>query len=286
MIRGGAENGRAVQRAALVAPLSLLFIVGFVAPLGTILRFSLNRFAPLGGMQVAFSGTQYAEIFTGSYFITVILRSFEIALIVVVCDVILAYPLALAIARGPRHLRMPLVAAVILPLLVSVVVRTFGWEILLGSTGPIATVLGALLGHPVPLIFNMTGIVVGLAQVLLPFMTLSLVGSLTRIDPYFEEAAASLGAGPFRVFWRVTFPLTIQGLLTGTMLVFTLALSAFVTPEVLGGGKVGFLTGVIYDQATSALNWPLASALGVILLAITLAILGAYSVVMRYAIGR
>lgn len=272
--------------AALVAPLLLLFVIGFALPLATIVRFSINTFSVLGGMQSAFSGAQYADIFSGGYFPTIILRTFKIAVIVLGCDVVLAYPLALAIVRGPRVLRIPIVACVVLPLLVSVVVRTFGWEVLLGRTGPIAAGLSLLFGRQVSLLFNMTGIVIGLAQILLPFMTLSLAGSLANIDPYLQEAAASLGAGPWRTFCLVTLPLTLQGLLTGTVLVFTLSLSAFVTPEVLGGGKVGFLTGVIFDQATSALNWPLASALGVILLGITLVVLAGYAIAVRHVVGR
>lgn len=266
----------------LLAPATAIFVAGFAVPLAMVFRFSVNAFVPLVGMQPGLTLDHYRDVLLSGYFHAVLLRSFLIALAVVACDVVLGYPLALAIARGPRPLRMPVLGMVLLPLVVSVVVRTFGWEVLLSSNGPLVSALRAVFHARITLLYNVNGIVIGLTHVLLPFMVLSLLGSLSSLDPHLETAAASLGAGPVRTFCAITLPLTLEGLATGSVLVLVLALSAFVTPEILGGGKVGILAGVIYEQATSALDWPLAAAAGVLLLGLTLAVLGLY----RAAIGR
>jgi putative spermidine/putrescine transport system permease protein len=138
-------------------------------------------------------------------------------------------------------------------------------------------------GLPVKLLFSKTGVVIGLVHTYLPFMTLSLIGSLNRIDPRVEEAAASLGSPPLQVFGKVTLPQTLPGLATGSVLVFVLSASAFVAPQMLGGGTVTTLVSVIYDQATTAQNWPLASAAGVVLLVVTLVVLSIHALVMRRA---
>jgi putative spermidine/putrescine transport system permease protein len=155
----------------------------------------------------------------------------------------------------------------IAPLLTSAVVRTYGWIALLSNDGPIIRSIKALgVENPPRLLFNTTGVMIGLTEILMPYMILALLAGFGRLDPRFEEAARSLGATPAQTFRRIILPLTLPGIALGWLLCFVLAISSFVTPKLMGGGRVFLLATEIYDQAIVTLNWPVAATLSILVL--------------------
>lgn len=250
----------------LLLPLSVIFAVGFVLPLVLISRYSLEG-------EAGWTVEQFRIVAGTPQYLTLIGRTLGLALVATVLAAVISYPLALAVVRGPRRLRPLLLAVVTMPMLTSVVVKTFGWSVLLSGTGPVQGTLDALGLGWIRLMFTPVGVVIGLVHTYFPFMALSLIATIGAIDRRTEEAAQSLGSGPFQVFWRVTFPQSLDGLAVGSALTFVMSMSALVTPQLLGGGRVSTIVTVIYQQATAGQNWPLASALGVVLLVLTFIIL-------------
>jgi putative spermidine/putrescine transport system permease protein len=163
-----------------------------------------------------------------------------------------------------------LLIVVLIPLMTSVVARSYGWTVLLATNGVLNAIVEALGAAPLPLIYNRAGVVIALAEVLMPFMVLSLVSSLQHLEPSLEQAARSLGAPPWRVAKDIVVPLTLPGVAAGSLLVFVQAVSAFATPTLIGGPTTLVMATLVYDQAINVLNWPFASALSFILLAIVL----------------
>ena len=195
-------------------------------------------------------------------------RTVRVSVIVTLITIVAGYPLALFIARARPAWRPVLIAIVVFPFLISAVVRAFGWTVLLGRSGLVNKMLvgSGIISEPLTLVQNETGIVIGETHLLLPYMVLSLLAVLQRIDPHLEDAAKSLGASPVGVFWRVIVPMTLPGLLTGTLLVFSLAMTAFATPFLLGGGRTPLLTTLLYQYAFTLYDWKLAATIGVVLL--------------------
>lgn len=265
----------------LVVPLAIVFIVGFVLPLVLIARYAVADQSGEG-----WSVDQFATIALTPQYLTLIGRTLLLALISTVLAAIISYPLALAVVRGPRRLRGIFLVATTMPMLTSVVVKTFGWSVLLSGTGPIQAVLDAVGLDSVRLMFTPIGVVIGLTHTYFPFLALSLIAAIGAIDRRTEEAALSLGSHPFGVFWKVTFPQSLDGLAAGAGLTFVMSMSALVTPQLLGGGQVNTIVTVIYQQATAGQNWPLASALGVILLALTFLILSIQAWAVRRVITK
>lgn len=260
----------------LLLPLLIVFALGFVIPLATIARFS---FDVSDGQQAAWGLSEYSDVLSSGSDRSAILRTFMFAGITAAISAFLAYPIGIAITRGPRWARMPLIAVVLMPLLVSVVVKTFGWTVLLSATSFPQRWLNEL--HvPVQLLFSNTGVVIGLVHTFMPFMALSVVAALASVDRSTEEAALSLGSSPLRAFFTVTFPQTIAGLVAGSVLTFSVSMSALVTPQLLGGGRVSTVVTVIYRQVTSGQNFPRAAALGILLLVTTLMIMFAHGRLM------
>jgi putative spermidine/putrescine transport system permease protein len=184
--------------------------------------------------------------------------------------------LALAIWRAPPRRRGLLVIIVISPLLVSIVTRTYGWMVVLGDNGILNSVLRGigLIDEPLHIMFTQGAVVVGLVHVFLPMMVLSILAVMDKIDPALAQAAQTLGASSFVTFWQITFPLLIPGLTAGVTIVFSLAMSSYVTPALMGGRNSGMLTTLIYQQFVVTYNWHFGAALVVVLLATSLVALG------------
>jgi putative spermidine/putrescine transport system permease protein len=195
---------------------------------------------------------------------------------------VLAYPVAIHLTKAPRRERELLMLLLVSPLLVSIVIRTFGWLIILGPGGLLSAVARFLGFRPFSLMYTETAVVIGLAHVAFPIMVLSLYSALRNVDPLLMRAARNLGATPTQTFWRVTLPLTLPGVLGGTLIVFALNAGSFVAPSLLGGPWVKTVAYLIWDQTIISLNWPFAAALGLVLLVIIVLItLGYQSVIER-----
>jgi putative spermidine/putrescine transport system permease protein len=168
--------------------------------------------------------------------------------------------------------------------LVSSVVRTYGWIVILGEHGWVNFVLQTLglSSSPLRLTNNFTGVVIALTEILMPYMALSLISGFGRLEIRYEEAALTLGASPWNTFWRVTFPLCLPGVALGSLICFALTISSFVTPQLLGGGRVFLLSTEIYDGALVTLNWPRAAALSMLLLALLISAVLVFNRYMKY----
>lgn len=262
-----ASYRRAATPWILLLPAFLIMAYAFVLPMLVFFRYSVFTFER-GQLRDEFSLDTYTEFLTDPYFHTIIFDTLKVASITTVCSVLVGYPLAYALWRVKSPAAKRWLGLIIFsPILVSVVVRSYGWTVLLADQGPINWFLQVILGFPEPirLVFNLTGVVISLTHVFLPFVVFPIYSTMTRLDPTLREAAMDLGAGWWTTFRRVTFPLTLPGLLAGAQICFTLALGAFVTPSLLGGGRVIVLPLQVFT-ATSDINWPLAAVGGIALL--------------------
>ena len=267
MTTGRSWGNRPRFPASLATPVLLAFGVFILAPCVLLLVKGLEPAAEAGAWPDA---TNVLSLFDSKIGQQALNRTLRVSLIVTLICMAAGYPVALFISRcGPRW-RGLLLAIVIFPFLISAVVRAFGWTVILGNSGLANKALVALgfVERPIALVQNEIGIVVGETHLLLPYMVLSLLAVLQRIDPNLRHAAESLGASPVSVFWRVVVPLTLPGLLTGTLLVFSLAMTAFATPFLLGGGRTPILTTLLYQYAFTLYDWRLAAAIGIVLLAL------------------
>lgn len=273
--------GRTGTAAALLLPIAIINVIGFILPVLNLARMSFNEALAGGGVREAFTLVNWTGLFGDSFYVELIVNSIMVSLGITLATLVVSYPIALYLHRSSGRWRTFLTVLVISPLLTSAVVRTYGWIVLLADQGPIVSSIAALGITPPRLMFNTTGVIIGLTEILMPYMILSLLAGFGRLDPRVEEAAMTLGASPAKTFWRVILPLTLPGIALGCLLCFVLAVSSFITPKLLGGGRVFLLATEIYDQAIVTLNWPLAATLSMLVLIIFGAALGAYARVLR-----
>jgi putative spermidine/putrescine transport system permease protein len=252
----------------LAGPAMLLFIGIVLVPTVMTVLLSLHDWGPYKGIEAVITLKNWREIMTDSYFFEIFLRTFRIALLVAVIAVVIGAPEAYILNRMEKPWRSVFLVIVLGPLLISVVARTLGWALLFGSTGLInvALVRLGIAASPVQFMFTETGIVIGLVHVLVPFVVISVWASLQRLDPQIENAAVSLGGSGFTVFRRIILPQVIPGMLSGAIVVFALAASAFATPAIIGGRRLKVASTLAYDEFLNTLNWPLGAAVAVLLL--------------------
>jgi putative spermidine/putrescine transport system permease protein len=267
MIKATARTGFGLLP-LLVVPAVAVNLVTFLWPMFNLASLSFREGLPGGGLGETFSLSTWADLLGDGFYLEMMVRSVVVSLGITLCTLVTAYPLAFFVHRAPDRWRNLLVVACISPLLISAVVRTYGWLVILGDAGFLPSLLRGIGIAPPKLVFNQTGVVIGLVEILMPYMILSLMAGFGKMSQTLEEAAASLGAPPFTVFRRIVLPLTMPGILLGCLLTFVLAISSFITPKILGGGRVILLATEIYDQAVVTLNWPLAAALSLVALGI------------------
>jgi len=282
-------RSRALRRTALVAllllPVSLVNCVGFLAPVVNLLSFSFREVQASGAMTGGSSFASWLSVATDPYYIELLVNSVVVSLEITVLTLLASYPIALYVHRSRGSWRTFLMMLCVTPLLTSAVVRTYGWIVLLLDDGVVNhALIAAGLPGPFRLVYNVTGVITGLVEILMPYMILSLLAGFGKLDARVEEAALSLGATPLRSFVFVVLPLSMPGIALGSLLCFVIAISSFITPKLLGGGRVFLLATEIYDQAMVTLNWPLASSLSILILLIFGAALLLYSRAMK-AIG-
>ncbi|MEW2409100.1 ABC transporter permease [Streptomyces griseoviridis] len=252
----------------LLAPGALALLFTYAMPLVWVVRMALNEPLDGGAIRQTVSFGTFAEVLGDGHYWKVIGQTLQLGLLVTVFTLILAYPLALFLARTTSRWRSLLMALAVAPLLISAAARTFGWMAILGNQGLVNKTLQglALIDGPLPLANNMTGVVIASVEIYMPFAILAMISGFGRLEPELERAAASLGANRLAVLRRVVLPLTLPGVLTAALLVFVLSLSGYVTPRLIGGGRVFVLATEIYDEAITSLNWPVAAVLSVLLL--------------------
>jgi putative spermidine/putrescine transport system permease protein len=267
---GNAGQGGAKALLGL-APLLLVLVVFFVGPLVVNVSESLRQ--PNGAVGLG----QYLRLLTDGYYLMVIGKTLAFGVVLTLVTAILGYPFGYAIARARGPVKSILIFAIVAPLLVNVVVRSFGWMVILGGNGALNAGLVALGFSKFELIYNWTGVSIAMVHVLLPFMALSVASTLETLDLRLEEAAGVLGASPLRTFWAITFPLSLEGLVTGSILVFCLSIGSFVTVLLLGKTSTMILPLLIYQQLTVGSDWPFAAAMGVVLLALVSMVLWSQS---------
>jgi len=281
-----AKSARISPIAWGIAPAALLFVLFFILPFGVMALLSVLSGNPVSNPNVTFTWRHYNRLFDSDLYFDALVATMRIGAVTTVISLLIGYPLAHWMARMRSRLgHAALLMAVIAPLLTGIVVRTFAWMTLLSDRGVINTTLQWLGLSPLPLMYNEFGVIVGLVHIYVPFMVLTLVGVIGRIDRTLEEAARGLGAGRLRTFVEVTLPLSLPGILAGSLLVFALAISAYVTPVVLGGNNVLTLPMLIYQQVSASFNLGFAGALGVVLLAVSLALVFAYNSVLGRLTG-
>ena len=276
----GLRRDHARERLALLglaAPALILVTIVMLLPVGWL--FALSFFSDNGTLTLE----HYRRMIEQPSYYRTFLMTFEVSAMTTIICIVVGYPLAYVLSQMSQRAANLCMILVLLPFWTSLLVRTYAWLVLLQRQGLINT-WGVKLGlwdQPLALVNNLSGTLVGMVHIMLPFLVLPLYGSLRAIDRDLLKAASNLGAGPVRAFWQVFFPLSLPGLAAGSVIVFILCLGFYVTPAVLGGGKVIMVSNRIANDIELFFNWGAASALGVVLLVATFVILWIASRVLR-----
>jgi len=254
----------------LAVPLAI-FAALFVLPLGNMLLLSLQSFDRTTGATGGFTLNNYTKFLGDSFYLGILWRTLKLAALTTCVTLILGYPVAFHLNLSSGRRRAHLTLLILAPLLISVVVRSFGWLVILGPNGLVNSALrgAGVISEPLRLLYTESAIVLGLTHVFLSFMVLSIATALGRIDPAVVRAAQSLGANPVQTFLRVILPLSLPGIAAGSLIVFTLSMSAFITPVLLGGPRVKVMSYLAYQQTLLLSDWPYGSAIAFVLLALT-----------------
>lgn len=270
LFRLGVSQRKSVTVLVALAPALLLLGVLFLLPLLQLGSLSLTDGFPTPTETFTFAN--YIEAFTRAYHVDSLMNSLWLSTVTMVITAILGYPLAYYLVHSDSKMKSFILMAILSPLLISIVVRSIGWLILLGQEGLVNGMLTFfnIVDEPVQLLYTFGAVVIGEVNILMPFMVLSLTTSLGQIPHSLHEGAQVMGAGPARRFFRITLPLSSPGLVSGCMLVFILTMGSYITPQMLGGGKVKVITTDIYSRMMVDFNWPLGAALAIVTLLFTL----------------
>jgi putative spermidine/putrescine transport system permease protein len=257
----------------LAIPPTLFFLAFFVGPLGYLFYVSLHDVSQTELYGSRLTLENYWRVAADPFYLGIIKRTLVAGLAVSGLTLLIGYPVALSMVRMTPRQRSLYVMLLLFPLMVSNVIRAYGWIAILGRRGVVNTLLrdAGVLQAPLPLLYSVESVVVGLLTILLPYMIICLVNALLTIDRSLAEAAQSLGAGPIRTFLHVTLPLSTPGIASGLLLVFLLTLSAYITVALLGGPQSKLLVSLVYD-AVMTFVWPRAAALAFVLLGISLTV--------------
>lgn len=265
-------NRRKPYWAIFVGPYGLYLLIFLVVPFAHVALLSVYTYSPTKIAVPELTAANYLRLWD-PYYVGLFLRTMKIGLFATIICAVLGYPVAYFLARAKPHVMTIGLLLIITPLMVSTVIRVFGWIVILGRKGLINDVLDLLGIGPVRMLYTETAVLIGLVQLFMPFMVLPLMSSIERIPVSLEEAAQNLGANWYRMFVRTVMPLSLPGLISGSLLVYSGSISAFVTPALMGGGKVRMVGQQIYDDVLTSFNWPGASAVALVLVFLTLALL-------------
>lgn len=258
----------------LTGPALLLFALLLLVPMALTAVLSFNQFDVATGVQAdRFTLAHYLQVAQDDYYHGIFWRTFWISGVVALVCALLGTTEAIVLSRMAQPWRSILLLVVLAPLLVSVVVRAFGWSMLLGPEGLVNTALRALGLGAVRLLYTEWAVIIALVHVMLPFMVIPVWASLQRLDPQVENAALSLQASPFTVLRRVVLPQILPGVLSGSLIVFGLSASSFAIPGLLGGRRLKMVATIVYDEYLHELNWPLGAAVALVLLVANLLVM-------------
>jgi putative spermidine/putrescine transport system permease protein len=260
------------DESALTLPLAALFVAFFVAPLVVLIFLSLHGEALMKTWTLA----NYVKFFTDSFNYSILFETLMLGVKATLLCLAFGFPIAWVCARAGARLQSVIVFLVILPILTSVVVRTFGWIVILGRQGVINQMLigAGIVNEPIRLLYTEFGVIMVLAQVQMPLMVLPILTVLGKIDPNLSDASRVLGAGEWKTLWRVTLPLSLPGIIAGCILTYTACITAFVTQTLIGGARLIYMPLHIYQQAVGANNWPFAAAISVVFMIAVMIIVG------------
>ena len=255
---------RRKQAILLALPASLALLFFFILPMVYILIRTLTE-----------NGTaDFTEFFTDPFYLDILWTTIRVSLVSTAVSLLLGYPTAYYMARTTSRLKQAMVIVILFPFLVSAVVRSYGWMVILGTNGLLNQLLLGLglISEPLKLLNTEAAVIIGMIHLLIPYMILSLVGVLQSIDPNVEYAAYSLGASPMTSFRKVVFRLSTPGIISGCVLVFTMSMTSYVTPKLLGGSKFRMMATMVVQEINVNFDWGAASAISYILLAVILAV--------------
>jgi putative spermidine/putrescine transport system permease protein len=256
----------------LTGPLGLAYAAFFAAPLLLLLTISFYDDADL----TRISGSQWLKFFSDPFYLSVVGRTLQLGAVTVLATSLLSFPLALVFCASRPGVQRLLLLIMVMPLLTSVVVRTFAWIVILAREGVInqAVLTLGLSAAPLPLLQTETGLVLALIQIDMPLMLLPLITVMRALDPNVVDASRALGASRWHTFFQVIFPLSLPGWVAGASLVFASSVTAFISQSIIGGGRLLFLPNVIWQQSMVVYNWPLAAVAAVTLLVMVLMCIG------------
>ena len=271
------------RRLVLLGPGLVWLVVLLVVPCAVVFAFSFFERGVYGGIDYVFTLENYGRAVDPLY-LSIFLTSARIAALATAVALVVGYPAAYLIATARKSWQVPLLILAMLPFWSNYLIRTYAWMVLLNNEGLINRALAwlGLIDAPLPLLYNEFAVVVGLVYGYLPFMILALYSSISRLNPEIREASADLGAPGWKTFLRVTLPLTLPGVAAGSIFVFVLSIGNFITPDLLGGGRLKMVGNLIYDQFLKARDWPFGSALAFILIGLMLLLLFAQA----WGVGR
>jgi putative spermidine/putrescine transport system permease protein len=263
----------------LALPLAALFVAFFVAPLLVLLALSLHADVTMKTWTIG----NYARFFSDRFNYSILIDTLLLGVKATFVCLIFGYPIAWLCAQASARWQSVLMFLVILPILTSVVVRTFAWIVILGRQGVLNQIaLGLGLVHePLRLLNTEIGVVMVLAQVQMPLMVLPILTVLSKMDPNLADASRVLGAGEWRTFWKVTLPLSLPGIIAGCILTYSASITAFVTQSLIGGARLIYMPLHIYQQAVGANNWPFAAAISIIFMVAVMAVVAVLSMLAR-----
>ncbi len=275
-------RGSVWSAATLIGPATVLVAAGLVAPLAILFRYSLNRYDPRLAMVDAVTPENYIRFFTDPFYINVFWTTLRVSALCTAVCLVMAFPLAYALARTQSRAKNVLIMLVVLPLFVGNAVRAAGWMTIFGSKGFLNVWLQnlGLTSAPIQIMYTEAAVIFGIIAVNLPYMVLSLQSVIEGINRNVEEAAFSLGAGPFTMFRRVLLPLALPGVIAGTILSFILGMNAYATPVLLGGPQFKMMGPLVFGQFQLN-NWPFGSAIAFILMAATLILTAAANLAVQ-----
>ena len=271
------NKSRDKEAVSLLSPIIIWMMLFFIVPVCLIVMVSFFMRGEYGDIVYKLTFSNYTRFLSPLYY-KIYGQSMLVAFITTALCLVFGYPFAYFVSRAPKKYRGILLLLIIVPFWTNSLVRTYAWIILLRAEGIINTYLinFHIIKEPIKMMYNDTAVLIGMVYMMFPFMVLPLYTSIEKLDPSYLEAAADLGADSYKVFIRVTLPLTMPGIMAGCLLVFVPALGYFFIPDLMGGSKTIYISNLIKNQFLTARDWPFGSAISVVLIITMLVFIGIY----------